>query len=247
MNTQVCDPGQDIDVLLKDPAKRVAIIQRLATNDFSHLTPSGTAGGSVLPTPFGTFPTPSGMFPALNGVCPFPAPWFPFSPFPAMPAFPWINLLQMQPSSQDISRSETIPSTSKEPVTTPSEKGIAKDAVGENSGEESGTDSDIIECHLEDKEYGEFDPKIKDDESWQPPDTMASFLEEYFNQCLEAKEQEAILNDCPKPQCDVLQVPKLDPEVREQLSKKGKDPQFGSEKTLYKIQEQLLEVTGPLS
>ena len=35
--------------------------------------------------------------------------------------------------------------------------------------------------------------------------------------------------------------------MREQLSKKGKDPHFGSEKTLYKIQEQLLEVTGPLA
>ena len=58
------------------------------------------------------------------------------------------------------------------------------------------------------------------------------------------KEREAILTDFSKPQCDGLQVPKLDPEVREQLSKKGKDPQFGLEKTLYKIQEQLLEVTG---
>lgn len=32
----------------------------------------------------------------------------------------------------------------------------------------------------------------------------------------------------------------------EQLKSKGKDPYFGAERNLYKIQEQLLEVTGPL-
>ena len=35
--------------------------------------------------------------------------------------------------------------------------------------------------------------------------------------------------------------------MREQLTKKGKDPQFGTEKVLYEIQQQLLEVTGPLT
>ena len=35
--------------------------------------------------------------------------------------------------------------------------------------------------------------------------------------------------------------------MEEQLSKKGKDPHFGAEKTLYRLQEQLLEVTGPLT
>jgi len=37
------------------------------------------------------------------------------------------------------------------------------------------------------------------------------------------------------------------PEVEEQLSKRGKDPHFGAEKTLFKLQEQLLEVKGPLT
>jgi len=35
--------------------------------------------------------------------------------------------------------------------------------------------------------------------------------------------------------------------MEEQLSKKGKDPHFGVEKILYKLQEQLLEVTGSLT
>lgn len=44
-----------------------------------------------------------------------------------------------------------------------------------------------------------------------------------------------------------MKVPKLDEQVKEQLKKKGKDPHFGAEKSLYKIQEQLLDVAGPLT
>jgi len=54
-----------------------------------------------------------------------------------------------------------------------------------------------------------------------------------------------MLADFPKPQCDTLQAPRMDPEVEEQLSKKGKDPHFEAEKILYGLQEQLLEFTGP--
>ena len=38
------------------------------------------------------------------------------------------------------------------------------------------------------KEFQDFDPKLKDQESWQPLSSMASFLEKYFNQCLEAED-----------------------------------------------------------
>ena len=44
-----------------------------------------------------------------------------------------------------------------------------------------------------------------------------------------------------------IQAPKLDNKLKEQMRKKGKDPQFGQEKVLYKLQEQLLEVTGPFT
>jgi len=50
-----------------------------------------------------------------------------------------------------------------------------------------------------------------------------------------------------KPTCDVVQAPRLDNEVRDQLLKNDMDPNYGSEKTLFKLQEQLLEVTGPLT
>ena len=76
---------------------------------------------------------------------------------------------------------------------------------------------------------------------------MLSFLEEHYNQDLPPKECQAILDDFPKPDCDVFQAPRLDSEVRDQLQKKSLDSKFGSKKTLFKLQEQLLEVTGPLT
>ena len=51
--------------------------------------------------------------------------------------------------------------------------------------------------------------------------------------------------DFPKPNCHVMSAPKLDEQVN-QLKRKGKDPHFGAEKSLYKIQDQLLDVAGPL-
>ena len=55
------------------------------------------------------------------------------------------------------------------------------------------------------------------------------------------------MKDFPKPACEAMAAPKLDDEVKDQLKKKGKDPHFGAEKSLYKIQEQLLDVAGPLT
>ena len=43
-----------------------------------------------------------------------------------------------------------------------------------------------------------------------------------------------------------MSAPKLDEQVKDQLKRKGKDPHLGAEKSLYKIQEQLLNVAGPL-
>ena len=40
---------------------------------------------------------------------------------------------------------------------------------------------------------------------------------------------------------------KLDEQVRDQLKKKGKSPHFLAEKSLYKVQDHLLSVTGPLT
>lgn len=55
------------------------------------------------------------------------------------------------------------------------------------------------------------------------------------------------MSDFPKPLCDAVALPKMDDDVKEQLKSRGKDPHYGSEKCLYKLQEQVLEVVGPLT
>ena len=95
--------------------------------------------------------------------------------------------------------------------------------------------------------FQDFNPRLEQDESWTPPAAMLRFLEENLNQVPPDKERQAILANFPKPNCDVVQPPRLDKEVKDQLLQKGLDPKFGSEKTLFKLQEQLLEVTGPLT
>ena len=94
---------------------------------------------------------------------------------------------------------------------------------------------------LDEKEAEEFnlmfDPVIKDETSWEPPQRMRDFLEKYFNQALSSPEHQAILEDFPKPLCLAVQTPKLDEELKEQMRKKGKDPLFGQEKVLFKLQE----------
>ena len=56
--------------------------------------------------------------------------------------------------------------------------------------------------------------------------SMKTFLEKHFNKSLSEEEREAILKDFPKPDTKVVSTPKLD---------------FGAKKSLFKIQEQLLE------
>ena len=59
-------------------------------------------------------------------------------------------------------------------------------------------------------------------------------------------ERGSILPNFPKPTTPVLQTPRLDDDVKEQPKKKGKDPHFGQEKVLFKLQYLLLDVSGPL-
>ena len=92
-----------------------------------------------------------------------------------------------------------------------------------------------------------FDLSIESPGSWDPPDQMYQFLEKYFNSNLEDNEREAITQDYPKPNCPALEVPRLDEEIKQQIRQKGQDPHFGSEHTMFNLQEQLLEVVGPLT
>ena len=63
----------------------------------------------------------------------------------------------------------------------------------------------------------EFDPRLRDETAWKPPELMLKFLEKYFNQSSTEEEQKAILADFPIPEYDTLQAPKLDLEMKDQL------------------------------
>lgn len=89
----------------------------------------------------------------------------------------------------------------------------------------------------------EFDPSVEPEDAWQPPKQMDSFLESH----LTTAERKAIMKDFPKPGCKSLEVPKLDDQVKEHIKGKGKDPHYGQEKSLFKLQEALLDVSGPLT
>ena len=93
-------------------------------------------------------------------------------------------------------------------------------------------------------ELVEFDPAVEPEDAWEPPKSMASYLEKHFNKPLARAERMAILKDFPKPSCPALEVPKLDDQVRDHLKGRGKDPHFGAEKYLYKLQETVLDVTA---
>jgi len=93
----------------------------------------------------------------------------------------------------------------------------------------------------------EFDPSVDPKDTWKAPQVMTTFLEKHFKQSLSPEEPEAIVKDFPRPNCDAMVTPKIDEEVKEQLKRKGADAHFGSKKTLYRIQEQLLDTAGPLA
>ena len=122
---------------------------------------------------------------------------------------PWTGTQPPHLDSQDASNSGAAPSTVIEPMATPLEKSVA---IVEDDTREEESDKEAADCveYLSKEEAGEFrefNPSLKDQESWQPPDYMINFLDKHFNRCLEVKERQDILEDFPKPQYDVLRIP----------------------------------------
>ena len=146
---------------------------------------------------------------------------------------------------------ETRAGPAREDLPGPSGQSTRREATGTSGRKRPADDGDEDAINLLDEaealELIEFDPSVEPKDSWEPPNSMTSFLDKHFNRALSEEEKEAIMKDFPKPSCKVLSAPKLDEDVKDQLKRKGKDPHFGSEKSLFKIQEQLLDVAGPLT
>jgi len=112
-----------------------------------------------------------------------------------------------------------------------------------------GEDEDIITLldTDEDTEFTNFNPTVMNDSTWEAGYIINNYLEKNFNQEMLDTEKESIIKDFPKPACKVLIAPKLDKEMKVQIKKTGKDPQFGAQRSLYSLQQQLLDVAGPLT
>ena len=84
-------------------------------------------------------------------------------------------------------------------------------------------------------------------DTWDPPAQISAFLQKHFNKELDDNSREAILDDYPKPNCSALIAPQIDEEASSQMRRNFKNAHFGAEKTSYRVQEQMLEVSGPLT
>jgi len=53
------------------------------------------------------------------------------------------------------------------------------------------------------------------------------------------------MKDYPKPKIEALFGPKLDEDVKKQIERAGKDPNYGVEKHLCNLQKQILDILTP--
>ena len=249
------DTNQIVDELLQNPEERKKLIQKLGltVSESSRTTPSGTIGSSSH-APFLSGKNggdnhqpalPRGPGPSLWWPTPYPNFGFPLPPpgpapppvsiSSAGPVAPWPYLHCPQPHPLFQQRESTpVPSTS-----TPT--------LVEHSDDQNEEDRLELLSEAEALEFVEFNPSVEPEDAWQPPKQMEAFLEKHFNRALTPSERKAILKDFPKPCSKPLEVPKLDEQVKEHIKGKGKDPHYGQEKSLYKIQEAVLDVSGPLT
>ena len=230
------EEDQDEEILERwtnDPAKKEKLLRKLGLDDdVNDRTLSGKKGGVNREA------TPSGTN--------MGNPWPPFPPS-ACPPFWWPHGPWACANDQGLpvqhQQCTNAPSTSASAQATTSYKGKKRARVVEEEEE------DRLELLDEEEalELVEFDPSVNPKDAWELPKQMDDFMKKHFNKSLTEAERAAILKDFPLPDCEVLTVPKLDDQIKEQLRSRGKDPHFGSERTLYKIQESMLEVAAPLT
>ena len=121
--------------------------------------------------------------------------------------------------------------------------------AGEEEGEKEEEEEDVVDLldESETLELVQFDPTVGGDNTWEAGEAIDDFLQKYFKRTLQPEEREAIMRDFPKPNCQSLQVPRLNEEMKAQIRKAGKDPHFGVKRSLFKLQDQLVDAVGPLT
>ena len=138
---------------------------------------------------------------------------------------------------------QSTPQHANEPDTTDAT------SPGATGNDLSPNDEDIIEPlgDVEALELVEFNPTVEPEGEWIPPQPVLAYLKKHFTKSLDQAELDKVVKEFSKPQCSFLETPMLKNQVRDHLKKKGKDPHFGVEKTLYGLQGSVLNLTGPLT
>ena len=160
---------------------------------------------------------------------------FPLTPAPGFPPF-WGR-------HADATMAQSTPQRASEAgATNATSPGVTGNDLSSNN-------EDIIEPLgvVEALELVEFNPTVEPEGKWTPPQPVLAYLKKHFTKSLDQAELNKVVKEFPKPQCSFLETPMLDDQVRDHLKKKWKDPHFGAEKTLYRLQGSVLNLTGPLT
>ena len=97
------------------------------------------------------------------------------------------------------------------------------------------------------KAYTQFDP-LEKEEDYKLPSNCAEFLAKYFETFLDEEAMAKVLEDCPFPNCDALQVPKLDDDWIDLLEDDKRNfPLIKADKNMARIQSTLIKVVAPHS
>ena len=265
---------QWMEGILQDPTKKAFLLQKLGLEDSPSLRQSAkqpekgknpadissgkrgsdSTGSSLPQTLRGTFmgfgpggtPSFTDMRPEVGGAAlgQFPPTQYPPVPWSYGWGYPMPFLWLSRQAPSGVSR-EDGPSGTREYDSIREEEEEKQLLSQKRPLEEH--DEDVVDLldEAEALELVEFDPKVDPKDTWRAPQVIATFLERHVNRSLSTEEHEAIMKDFAQPNCDAVVTPKMDEEVKEQLKQKGKDAFFGSEKTLYRVQEQLLDTAGP--
>ena len=239
-----------VSELFDDGEARELMIQRL--KDSGHVaasTPTSGAGSFMFPSQPGGFANSNSAWPTFPMQFPFvtsfPPFWGPMTTAPSADQFPngsTSSLGQTPPASASLLGQP--PPGSASSSGRPGLTSSSSQVVGEE-----GDDEDRVSLLGEEEaqEFAVFDPTVSDNSTWDAGEIINAFLEKHFNREVKDDEREAIMQDFPKPSCQVLNTPKLDEEIKKQIRKTGKDPHYGAERTLYDLQGQLLDMAGPLT
>ena len=243
---QTMERMKRVSALLADKNLRDLLIQKLS--DDGHV-PKGTTWNNV--------EIATGRSPSGSAHCSAVPPQFPFMPFPAAPFWGPFHTSPVSGAGMsnppELSRQVLQGSThlSGQPGSSRSQDQGEDDQPGSSraQGQDDKADEDFVDLLDEEEslELVQFDPTVPNENAWEAGEKIDSFIEKHFNHTITAEERDAIMKDFPKPSCTALCAPKLDEDIKKQIRMAGKDPHFGVEKHLFKLQEQILDMAGPLT